>query len=144
MEMKKNVFSKMMCIFGYPMDSSRTYIAIDLKSFYASVECVERGLDELIATKERDGHFYDARKSPDCGMIIISKRAETGLYDPWNGGGSLLEIQLEKDVELPIKFIRSALPDGADGYSISSAYGLCGSAWRNDMVKGISAPGVCD
>ena len=26
---------------------SRTYIAIDLKSFYASVECVERGLDAL-------------------------------------------------------------------------------------------------
>lgn len=26
---------------------SRTYIAIDLKSFYASVECVERGLDPL-------------------------------------------------------------------------------------------------
>ena len=27
--------------------SKRTYIAIDLKSFYASVECVERGLDPL-------------------------------------------------------------------------------------------------
>ncbi|MCD7807454.1 MAG: DNA methylase [Lachnospiraceae bacterium] len=27
--------------------SARTYIAIDLKSFYASVECVERGLDPL-------------------------------------------------------------------------------------------------
>ena len=29
------------------MDKARTYIAIDLKSFYASVECVERGLDAL-------------------------------------------------------------------------------------------------
>ena len=27
--------------------SSHTYIAIDLKSFYASVECVERGLNPL-------------------------------------------------------------------------------------------------
>ena len=27
--------------------SGRTYIAIDLKSFYASVECMERGLDPL-------------------------------------------------------------------------------------------------
>ena len=26
---------------------NRTYIAIDLKSFYASVECIERGLDPL-------------------------------------------------------------------------------------------------
>lgn len=31
------------------MKSQRTYIAIDLKSFYASVECVERGLDPLSA-----------------------------------------------------------------------------------------------
>ena len=29
------------------IDGNRTYIAIDLKSFYASVECVERGLDPL-------------------------------------------------------------------------------------------------
>ena len=29
------------------MTANRTYIAIDLKSFYASVECVERGLDPL-------------------------------------------------------------------------------------------------
>ena len=28
-------------------DGNRTYIAIDLKSFYASVECVARGLDPL-------------------------------------------------------------------------------------------------
>ena len=31
------------------MDRTRTYMAIDLKSFYASVECVERGLDPLDA-----------------------------------------------------------------------------------------------
>lgn len=30
-------------------DDSKVYIAIDLKSFYASVECVERGLDPLKA-----------------------------------------------------------------------------------------------
>ena len=28
--------------------SESTYIAIDLKSFYASVECMERGLDPLM------------------------------------------------------------------------------------------------
>ncbi len=36
----------------------KTYICIDLKSFYASVECVERGLDPLktnlvVADEER-------------------------------------------------------------------------------------------
>ena len=29
------------------MENEKTYVAIDLKSFYASVECVERGLDPL-------------------------------------------------------------------------------------------------
>ena len=29
------------------MEDERIYIAIDLKSFYASVECAERGLDPL-------------------------------------------------------------------------------------------------
>ena len=28
-------------------EQQRTYIAIDLKSFYASVECVDRGFDPL-------------------------------------------------------------------------------------------------
>ena len=28
-------------------DKNRTYVAIDLKSFYSSVECVARGLDPL-------------------------------------------------------------------------------------------------
>ena len=32
---------------GVPMPE-KAYIAIDLKSFYASVECVERGLDPLL------------------------------------------------------------------------------------------------
>ena len=32
------------------MDEAHVYIAIDLKSFYASVECVERGLDPLTLT----------------------------------------------------------------------------------------------
>ena len=31
------------------MEQNRSYIAIDLKSFYASVECVERGIDPLAA-----------------------------------------------------------------------------------------------
>ena len=32
---------------NYLMEENHIYIAIDLKSFYASVECVERGLDAL-------------------------------------------------------------------------------------------------
>ena len=97
-------------------------------------------LNRLIRLQDRDGHFYDSRKNPYCGYIIIDKNTETGLYDPWNGGGSVFEIQLEKDVKLPIKYIRSALPDGGDGHSIDSVYGMCGSAWTRGGIKTIHAP----
>ena len=47
----------------------RTYIAIDLKSFYASVECRERGLDPLdtnlvVADMERSGKTICLAVSP--------------------------------------------------------------------------------
>ena len=97
-------------------------------------------LNRLIRLQDRNGIHYDARKNPYCGYIIIDKGTETGLYDPWSGGGSVFEIQLEKDVKLPIRYIRSALPDGGDGYSIGSVYGMCGSAWKRGGVKAIHAP----
>lgn len=96
-------------------------------------------LNDLMKHQDADGHKYDKSENPDCGYIVIDKKAETGLYDAWSGGGSVFEIQLEKDVKLPIKFIRSALPDGGDGYSIDEVYGMCGSCWR-DVVKEIRGP----
>lgn len=97
-------------------------------------------LNRLIKLQERNGHFYDSRKNPYCGYIIIPKDTDTGLYDPWNGGGSCFEIELEQDVKLPIKYIRSALPDGGDGCSIAGVYGMCGTAWKRGSVKYIHAP----
>ena len=97
-------------------------------------------LNRLVRLQDRDGIHYDSRKNPYCGYIILDKETETGLYDPWNGGGSCFEIQLERDVKLPIKYIRSALPDGGDGYSVGSVYGMCGSAWTRGGVKTIHAP----
>ena len=47
-------------------EQQRTYIAIDLKSFYASVECVDRGLDPLttnLVVKENES-LYEDKDSP--------------------------------------------------------------------------------
>lgn len=97
-------------------------------------------LNELLKLQDRNGHFYDAEKRPYCGYILIDKKAECGLYDPWGGGGSILELQLEKDVRLPIRFIRSATVDGGDGCSIRNVYGTDSSIYREDVVKKIHAP----
>ena len=96
-------------------------------------------LNELLKLQDRNGHFYDAEKRPYCGYILIDKKVECGLYDLWGGGGSILELQLEKDVRLPIRFIRSATVDGGDGYSIRNIYGTDSSIYR-DVIKKIHSP----
>ena len=57
----------------------RTYIAIDLKSFYASVECVERGLDPFdallaVADRERSDKTICLAISPALKEFGISGR----------------------------------------------------------------------
>lgn len=101
-------------------------------------------LNQGVQLQDRDGILYDAKKKPYCGYIILDKDTTTGLFDPWYGGGSLFEIKLEKDVRLPIRFIRSALPDNnRDGYSVDNVYAMCESAWDAE-VKKIHLPKSCD
>ncbi len=62
------------------MDKERTYIAIDLKSFYASVECVERNLDPLrtnlvVADAERTEKTICLAVSPSLKAYGIPGRA---------------------------------------------------------------------
>ena len=62
------------------MNENRTYIAIDLKSFYASVECVDRGLDPLttnlvVADRSRTEKTICLAVSPSLKAYGISGRA---------------------------------------------------------------------
>lgn len=62
------------------MNKERTYIAIDLKSFYASVECVERGLDPLttnlvVADESRTDKTICLAVSPSLKAYGIGGRA---------------------------------------------------------------------
>ncbi len=66
------------------MNENRTYIAIDLKSFYASVECVDRGLDPLntnlvVADPTRTEKTICLAVSPSLKAHGISGRAR--LYE---------------------------------------------------------------
>ncbi len=67
--------------------------------------------------------------------IVIDKDAVCGLYDNWNGAGSVLEISLEKDVVLPMKYISTAWPDGGRGWSVANVYGVCSSMWTPTLKK---------
>ena len=62
------------------MEQSKIYVAIDLKSFYASVECVERGLDPLttnlvVADESRTEKTICLAVSPSLKLYKIPGRA---------------------------------------------------------------------
>lgn len=68
-----------MFVFGWNMDG-RIYIAIDLKSFYASVECIDRGLDPMttnlvVADKSRTEKTICLAVSPSLKVYGIPGRA---------------------------------------------------------------------
>lgn len=79
---------------------------------------------------------YMCNNNGNAASIRIEKSTLTGLYDPWGGGGSVFGIQLERDVDIPLSIIRTALPDGCDGCcSIEEIYGMAGSAWRDTLIS---------
>ena len=96
--------------------------------------CVKMTLGQAIALKEK-------MKSNPNGSIVLDKRVECGLFDPWAGGGSVLEIACEKDVEIPFENIWKFYIDErkSNRYdSIHNVYGTDSSLWR-DCLKEIKA-----
>jgi len=67
---------------------------------------------------------FTDRESTTAG-ITIPKNTKCGLYDPWAGGGSLLNISLEKDFNIPLPYIEHLHPDQTTlyGYSVKDIYG---------------------
>ena len=94
-------------------------------------------LREAMESEKELNKSYILADRKGKGTITISKDTMCGLFDVWSGGGSVLEIELDKDVVLPIKCIwKAEIETGKSeyGYSVDSVYGLVGSAW-NGTVK---------
>lgn len=96
--------------------------------------CVKMTLGQAIALKER------MKESPN-GSIVLDKKVECGLFDPWEGGGSALEITCEKDIEIPFENIWKFYIDvrRSNRYdSIHNVYGTDDALWK-DYLKEIKA-----
>jgi len=113
-----------------------------LESVYKECLNTSTGMNALsffvAVTLDEYFDLYNAVESKDKAArkkLILEKGTPCGLYDPWNGAGSVLEIELEKEVVLPLKFVSSAYPDGRRGYGIVSIYGYGRSFWKSDCVK---------
>lgn len=94
--------------------------------------CVKMTLGQAIALKER-------MESNPNGSIVLDKRATCGLFDMWSGGGSILGITCEKDIEIPFENIWKLYIDerrSNRGDSIHNVYGTDSSLWR-DCLKEI-------
>jgi hypothetical protein len=93
----------------------------------------------------RDAIDIEEKRNKSCylsartgrGYLVLSKDTTCGLYDSWNGSGSVLAIKLEKDVRLPFRCIASADHDGCHGYGIREIYGCGSELWSDDAVKEI-------
>lgn len=97
-------------------------------TFLAEIEFLDLlGLQELINENKK-------------GYILLDKSVECGLFDSWNGGGSMLGIELNNDIKVPFDVIhRLQIDEGrsrAGNYTVSDVYGLTYDCWR-DAVKSI-------
>ena len=107
----------------------KTYIAIDLKSFYASVECIERGLDPLstnlvVADASRTEKTICLAVSPSLKSYgipgrprlfeVVQKVKEVNLERKAKAprreftGSSFNAVELAKSPELELAYIAAA------------------------------------
>lgn len=100
---------------------------------------VEMPLLDILKLKREINEKHD-------GKITISKDTMCGLFESWNGSGSVLEIELEHDVIVPLNMIYDAWIDGTKphGYDIDEVYGLVGSAWHGEVTMEIETDAAQD
>ena len=81
-------------------------------------------------------------KRDDCKKTItVSKNTMLGLLAPFIGGGSTLDICLDKDFEFPSAYVYDVQIECRDQrsgihrfWTVDSIYGLCGDAWDSKMT----------
>ncbi len=83
-------------------------------------------MEESIADKTT---LYKRKKEKNPTDIIVSAKTTCGLYDAWNGAGSIFGINLENTIKLPAKFAQPDV-DGARRYGINDIYGVNDGMWE--------------
>lgn len=71
------------------------------------------------------------------GTVSLSKDTMIGIYNEWQGTGSLLEIELAKPFVVPADMVRNVQIEGQakepSNYTVDDVYGLIGSAWDGNI-----------
>ena len=147
------------------MPASRQYLCIDLKSFYASVECVERGLDPMttrlvVADPTRTQKTICLAVSPAlkalgvrnrCRVFEIPKTIDYLMAMP------RMALYIQRSADIYDVYLRYVSPDDIHVYSIDEAfmdvtnylalYGCTarelGERIREDVVRSTGIPATC-
>lgn len=81
-------------------------------------------LQEVVQAEEGMNHSYYYENRTGKSSVVLDKSVRCGLMDDCSGGGSVFEIKLLKDVEIPVKALYRAVPDRANGnYGFQEIYG---------------------
>ncbi len=149
------------------METEKTYLAIDLKSFYASVECVDRDLDPLtadlvVADLTRTEKTICLAVSPSlkakgvrnrCRMFEIPKRLREGIVV----APPRMARYIQKSAEIYGIYLNWVSPEDVHVYSVDEAfldvthylrlYGCTGRELgeriRSDVTSRTGIPATC-
>lgn len=112
------------------MTQQRTYICIDLKSFYASVECVERELDPLttnlvVADPERTEKTICLAISPSMKELGVKNRCRVFQIPkdiPYLMAPPRMQLYIEYSANIYAIYLKYVSKDDIHVYSIDEAF----------------------
>ncbi len=109
---------------------TKSYLCIDLKSFYASVECVERGLDPfkvnlVVADPERGEGTICLAVSPAMKALGVPGRCrvfEIPKNIKYIKAPPRMQLYLQKSAEIVSTYLQFVSPDDLHVYSIDECF----------------------
>lgn len=127
---------------GYKLEDLRNESLVEnskfLKSFIEELKNLSSDRCMLtVLTRMNLNEFFDVYNTGK--KIIVDENTTLGLYDPIFGGGSCLEIELEKPFSFEVKkdYFEEFNFSGDSfnyGYDIEEVYGLIGECWSEDFT----------
>lgn len=107
-----------------------------LKSVYNEIVNATSSMNAFVVLSSNT--VEDLINFSNCDSVTVAKSAVCGLFDMWNGGGSILEIELPKELKISTSNIYNFIPDegstNAYGYTVSNVYGMTGSCYESGAV----------
>lgn len=110
-------------------------------NFYAMSELT--ALIELEGTEAIDFLNYLSGNTDNKDLNLkFNKDTMLGIFNEWEGAGSVLEINLEKDLIIPKTMIRDIQIEGAknSSYSVDEVYMLTNNCWKNSLSYTVEKP----